>query len=224
MSVEMNMEEIEINLRVVTLEANLSIPEDPNALVIFTHGSGSSRLSPRNSFVARTLNERGIATLLPDLLTPFEDQVHENRFNVALLSNRLVQVTEWTLQQSTLRKLAVGYFGASTGAASALQAATRLDPTIKAIVSRSGRPDLAKAVSKVKAPTLFIIGSLDTQVIELNGLAYDRLQCEKKMEIVEGSSHLFEEPGTLPIAADLATGWFEKHLSGIPVKRANLKN
>jgi dienelactone hydrolase len=211
----MNKKEIQINIKNISLGANLAEPEDAKGLVIFAHGSGSSRLSPRNNFVADILNKRNVATLVTDLLTPLEDEVYENRFDIMLLSNRLIQVTEWALQQSSLQELPVGYFGASTGAASALQAAAILDKNIEAVVSRGGRPDLAKALSKVKAPTLLIIGSLDTQVIHLNQLAYDQLQCEKKIEIVEGASHLFEEPGTLHIAADLAANWFEKYLKGV---------
>jgi putative phosphoribosyl transferase len=204
--------EIQINLNAVVLGANLSEPAAARALVIFAHGSGSSRLSPRNNFVADILNKRNISTLLTDLLTEFEDKIYENRFDIALLSSRLIQVTEWALQQSPLEKLPVGYFGASTGAASALQSAAMLDKNIGAVVSRGGRPDLAVALTKVKAPTLLIVGSRDMQVIDLNQQAYDQLNCEKKIEIVEGASHLFEEPGTLHIVADLAADWFEKYL------------
>ena len=206
----MNKREIEINLTDVQLGANLAAPENPKALVIFAHGSGSSRLSPRNNFVADILNKRNIATLLTDLLTPVEDEIYENRFDISLLTNRLVRVSEWALEQISFQR-PVGFFGASTGAASALQAAVFLDTKISAIVSRGGRPDLAKNLSKVKAPTLLIIGSLDTQVIDLNRQAYDELRCEKKTEIVDVATHLFEEPGTLEIAANLAADWFEQH-------------
>ena len=206
----MNKREIEINLTDVRLGANLAGPEEPKALVIFAHGSGSSRLSPRNNFVADILNKRNIASLLTDLLTPVEDDIYENRFDISLLSGRLVKVTEWAIEQIAFER-PVGFFGASTGAASALQAAVFLDIKIKAIVSRGGRPDLAKNLSEVKAPTLLIIGSLDTQVIDLNRQAFDQLRCEKKTEIVEGASHLFEEPGTLDIVSNLAAGWFEQH-------------
>ena len=204
--------EIQINLRDIALGANLSEPEAARALVIFAHGSGSSRLSPRNNFVADILNKHNISTLLTDLLTVVEDEIYENRFDIALLSSRLIQVTEWALQQSQLERLPVGYFGASTGAASALQSAAILNKNIGAVVSRGGRPDLAVALTKVKAPTLLVVGSRDTQVIDLNKQAYNQLNCEKKIEIVEGASHLFEEPGTLHIVADLAAGWFEKYL------------
>lgn len=210
--------EIQINVRNIVLGANLSEPKDAKALVIFAHGSGSSRLSPRNKFVADILNRHHITTLLTDLLTVAEDEVYANRFDISLLSTRLILVTEWALQQSSLGHLPVGYFGASTGAASALEAAALLDKNIKAVVSRGGRPDLTKALPEVKAPTLLIIGSLDTRVIELNKQAYDQLLCEKKMEIVQGASHLFEEPGTLHNAADLAASWFEKYLSDVLAK------
>lgn len=207
----MNKREIEINLTDVRLGANLAGPEEPKALVIFAHGSGSSRLSPRNNYVADILNKRNIATLLTDLLTPVEDKIYENRFDISLLTNRLVGVSEWAFEQISFQR-PVGFFGVSTGAASALQAAVFLDTKISAIVSRGGRPDLAKNLSKVKASTLLIIGSLDKQVIDLNRQAYDELRCEKKIEIVEGATHLFEEPGTLDVTANLAADWFEQHL------------
>jgi putative phosphoribosyl transferase len=206
--------EIEIILNDVTLIANLSQPNNANGLVIFSHGSGSSRLSPRNNFVADVLNRQHLATLLVDLLTPLEDEVYENRFDILLLGKRLIQVTEWALTQTALQQLPVGYFGASTGAASALQAAAILNENIGAVVSRGGRPDLTKALPQVKAPTLLIVGSLDTQVLSLNRRAYEQLRCEKNFEIVEGASHLFEEPGTLHVVADLATSWFTRYLTG----------
>jgi putative phosphoribosyl transferase len=204
--------EIQINLKDVKLGANLAEPADTKALVIFSHGSGSSRLSPRNNFVADVLNNHNIATLLTDLLTAFEDEVYDNRFDIPLLSRRLVQVTEWAAQQPGLARLPIGYFGASTGAASALQAAAVLNNNIKAVVSRGGRPDLSNALKQVKAPTLLIVGSRDTQVMGLNNKAYEQLSCIKNIEIVEGASHLFEEPGTLHKVADLAANWFEKYL------------
>ena len=204
--------EIKINLNDIELGANLAEPDDARALVIFAHGSGSSRLSPRNNFVADILNKHNLSTLLTDLLTAFEDQIYANRFDIALLSHRLVQVTEWASLQPGLTRLPVGYFGASTGAASALQAAALLDMAIKAVVSRGGRPDLAIALKQVKAPTLLIVGSRDTQVMGLNNQAYDQLTCEKRIEIVDGASHLFEEPGALHKVADLAADWFEKYL------------
>lgn len=204
--------EIKIHLKDVELGANLAEAADAKGLVIFAHGSGSSRLSPRNNFVADILNQHNISTLLTDLLTAAEDQVYDNRFDILLLSHRLVQITEWTLDQPQLSQLPVGYFGASTGAASALQSAALLDKNIRAVVSRGGRPDLTKALNAVKAPTLLIVGSRDTQVLGLNNQAYEQLHCEKHLEIVEGASHLFEEPGTLHVVANLAAAWFDKYL------------
>jgi putative phosphoribosyl transferase len=193
-------------------------------LIIFAHGSGSSRFSPRNNYVADILAGQNMAILLTDLLTASEDKKYETRFNIELLSDRLVKVTELVLQQSSLQHLSVGYFGASTGAAAALKAAALLNNYIKAVVSRGGRPDLAKhALPKVKAPTLLIIGSLDTQVISLNEQAYDELKCKKKIEIVEGASHLFEEPGTLDKVAQLAADWFEQYLFVPASLQNNLK-
>ncbi|OQP44443.1 hydrolase [Niastella yeongjuensis] len=204
--------EIQINLQTVALSANLAEPAKARGVVIFAHGSGSSRLSPRNNFVADVLNKHNMATLLTDLLTVLEDEVYENRFDIALLSHRLVQVTEWVKQHPDLDQLPIGYFGASTGAASALQAAAMLEKNINAVVSRGGRPDLAVALKQVKAPTLLIVGSRDTQVLGLNNKAFEQLTGEKDMEIVEGASHLFEEPGALHKVADLAANWFEKYL------------
>jgi putative phosphoribosyl transferase len=213
----MNKREIKLGLNDnTTLLANLQMPEKSKGLIIFAHGSGSSRLSPRNNYVADILNRRNMATLLTDLLISLEDEEYKNRFNIDLLSDRLVKVTELVLQQPSLQNLPVGYFGASTGAAAALQAAALLNRhiTIKAIVSRGGRPDLANhaLLPNVKAPTLLIIGSLDTKVISMNEQAYKELTCKKKIEIVEGASHLFEERGTLDKAAQLAADWFEKYL------------
>lgn len=205
--------EVKINLiDTRPLTGNLQVPEDARGLVIFAHGSGSSRLSPRNNFVADVLNKHNFATLLTDLLTPFEDELYERRFNIDLLGNRLMKITEWCSEQQDLRMLPVGYFGASTGAAAALQAAALLDSSIKAVVSRGGRPDLAKALTSVAAPTLLIVGSLDTHVVELNRQAYDKLKCEKQLEVVRGASHLFEEPGMLDKVAALAGDWFDRYL------------
>lgn len=209
----MDTSEIKFNLlNAPGLIGNLRVPEAAKGLVIFAHGSGSSRLSPRNQFVAGVLNQHGIATLLTDLLTPFEDELYENRFNIDLLGNRLVKITEWCYEHPSLHALNIGYFGASTGAAAALQAAALLEKNVTALVSRGGRPDLAKALPTVAAPTLLIVGSLDIHVIELNKQAFDKLKCEKQLEIVSGASHLFEEPGTLDKVAALAAGWFEKYL------------
>ncbi|HSV11318.1 MAG TPA: hypothetical protein VLI68_11135 [Hanamia sp.] len=203
---------IKIELNDVTLIGNLNKPAKPGALVIFAHGSGSSRLSPRNNYVADILNQHRITTLLTDLLTPEEDEVYENRFNINLLTDRLIRVTEKMLEQIAFDVLPIGYFGASTGAASALDAAAFLGDTIKAIVCRGGRVDMAKNISEVKAEVLFIVGSLDSPVIDLNEKAYESIRSEKKMHIVEGASHLFEEPGTLDEVANTAADWFDLHL------------
>jgi putative phosphoribosyl transferase len=203
---------IKIELNDVTLIGNLNKPAKPGALVIFAHGSGSSRLSPRNNYVADILNQHRITTLLTDLLTPEEDEVYENRFNINLLTDRLIRVTEKMLEQIAFDVLPIGYFGASTGAASALDAAAFLGDTIKAIVCRGGRVDMAKNISEVKAEVLFIVGSLDSPVIDLNEKAYDSIRSEKKIHIVEGASHLFEEPGTLDEVANTAADWFDLHL------------
>ena len=206
----------------IKLKGNLQVPYDPVALVIFSHGSGSSRFSKRNQHVAGILNGYNIATLLIDLLTEKEDSVYQNRFNIELLTNRLVDVTNYCIQLSEFKNLGVGYFGASTGAASALKAAARMPSVIQTVVSRGGRPDLAAdAILNVKAPTLLIVGSLDMDVILLNEIAYSKLNCEKELRIVKGAGHLFEEPGKLDEVATLAAEWFNKHLifnSAIDIK------
>lgn len=220
------MKTTEINISInesVKLQGTLNIPSGAESFVIFSHGSGSSRFSSRNRHVAGVLNKEKIATLLIDLLTKKEDEVFENRFNIELLTERLVSVTKQVHQFPELKNLPVGYFGASTGAASALKAAEILNDIIEAVVSRGGRPDLAKSsLTNVKAPTLLIIGSLDENVIELNKRAYSYLNCEKKIEIIEGATHLFEEPGTLDKVAELATSWFKKHLYKIEVEKQTL--
>jgi putative phosphoribosyl transferase len=209
----MNKKEVNISFQEITVKANLAIPANPEAFVIFSHGSGSSRHSPRNNYVADVLNKQNIATLLADLLTPDEDADYENRFNISLLSKRLAKVTEWAQQHYQLKDLPAGYFGASTGAASALRAAVQLDNHIKAIVSRGGRPDLTgNVLPLVKSPTLLIVGSFDTQAISLNYEAYNELTCKKEIVIVDGASHLFEEPGKLQEVAKLAANWFVKNL------------
>ena len=210
------MENKEINIHIsddVDLKGNLNIPKKSKALVIFSHGSGSSRFSSRNRFVAQLLNKQNIATLLTDLLTEEEDKNFENRFDIELLTERLVKVTNYVSQILDFKDLKVGYFGASTGAASAVKAATQLKNKIQAVVSRGGRPDLAgDSLSELVVPTLFLIGSLDTQVIKLNNQAFNKLKCEKKIQIIEGASHLFEEPGKLNEVAQYAIDWFQKHL------------
>jgi len=211
--------EISISLRDVQLGGELIVPPDAIGMVIFAHGSGSSRHSPRNQFVARVLRDKGLGTLLFDLLTATEEQteIHTRhlRFNIPFLAERLVVVTQWAMSQSQCRSLRVGYFGASTGAAAALVAAAELGTTIGAVVSRGGRPDLAEsALARVMSPTLLVVGDRDTPVIPLNESAFKRLRCEKAMELVPDASHLFEETGTLEKAADLAAGWFRRHFGG----------
>jgi len=209
-----DMEKLTVNIELndVTLIGNLNQPANPRALVIFAHGSGSSRLSPRNNYVADILNQHHITTLLTDLLTPEEDEVYENRFNTDLLTDRLIRVTEKMLEQIAFDVLPIGYFGASTGAASALDAAAFLGETVKAVVCRGGRVDMAKNLSEVKAQVLLIVGSRDLPVIDLNKKAYESMRTKKKMYVVEGASHLFEEPGSLEEVANAAADWFELHL------------
>ena len=193
----------------VILQGDLIIPKNAAGLVIFAHGSGSSRLSPRNKMVSDELNKAGHATLLFDLLTKEEDQFQEKRFDIELLTHRLVNVAKLMEKNPQTKGLKLGFFGASTGAAAALKAAAILK--VSAVVSRGGRPDLAgKNLPEVTAPTLLIVGGNDTVVISLNEEAYAELDCEKKLEIIEGASHLFEEPGTLAQVAHLAVKWFSK--------------
>lgn len=186
-------------------------------IVIFSHGSGSSRFSKRNLHVARILNEGKFGTLLFDLLTPQEDNLYDNRFNIDLLTRRLIGATTWLQNFAITKNYSIGYFGASSGAASALQAAAKLKQ-ISAIVSRGGRPDLAsiESLNTVEAPVLLIVGSLDEMVLQLNENAFEKLRCHKKLVVVNGASHLFEEKGTLEEVARLALEWFEKHLSPKP--------
>lgn len=194
------------------IEGALELPDNPVGLVLFAHGSGSSRHSPRNNFVARVLREHRIGTLLMDLLTPEEDRDYSRRFDIDLLVGRLAAAARWVKQNPDTAALKVGYFGASTGAAAALRAAAA-DPSIAAVVSRGGRPDLAPpaVLAKVRAPTLFLVGGQDYGVIELNEQAFADLTCEKELVIVPGATHLFEEPGTLEQVAAQAAKWFEKH-------------
>jgi putative phosphoribosyl transferase len=197
---------------------DLTIPVNAQGMIIFAHGSGSSRLSSRNRFVAGVLQEAKFATLLLDLLTEEEEEIDVRtrtfRFDIILLANRLIQATYWLADDPSAGSLQVGYFGASTGAAAALIAAAQLPESTRAVVSRGGRPDLAGgALRKVTAPTLLIVGGDDYSVVELNERASNELQCEKKLEIVPGATHLFEEPGTLEQVANLASNWFIRHLS-----------
>ncbi len=214
----MHMNEVHILAGRTILAGNLSIPENATALVLFAHGSGSSRYSPRNQFVARTLNRAGLATLLFDLLTAEEEAIDartaEHRFNIGLLAERLIHATNWAKQQQQTRDLRIGYFGSSTGGGAALVAAAELPQDVDAVVSRGGRPDLAgAALPKVQAPTLLIVGGEDDVVIEFNEQARAQMQCEVKLEIIPGATHLFEEPGALEQIAKLASDWFRDHIT-----------
>jgi putative phosphoribosyl transferase len=202
----------------VALEGDLATPPDAKGIVIFVHGSGSSRFSSRNRFVAQYLQRDGLATLLFDLLTKQEEEIDNYtmklRFDIGLLADRLSGVTDWLTSQKEARDLSAGYFGASTGAAAALIAETRNPTAVHAIVSRGGRPDLAgPALSRVQAPTLLIVGGNDHEVILLNEQALDQMNATKKVVIVPGATHLFEEPGTLESAATLASQWFRQYLT-----------
>jgi dienelactone hydrolase len=213
------MNEVHISAGRATLAGNLNIPVSATALVLFAHGSGSSRHSPRNQFVARTLNDTGLATLLFDLLTPEEELVDtrtaELRFDIDLLAKRLVHATTWAKRQEQTRDLRIGYFGSSTGGGAALVAAAQLPDDVGAVVSRGGRPDLAgAALPKVQAPTLLIVGGQDDIVIELNERARDQMRFKVKLEIIPGATHLFEEPGALEQVAKLASDWFLLHAAG----------
>jgi pimeloyl-ACP methyl ester carboxylesterase len=215
-SSERNDREVAICWDNLILKGNLFVPKEATGLVIFSHGSGSGRWSPRNNFVAEVLQDARQATLLFDLLTELEDGIYANRFNIDLLTLRLIEVTHWVKQQQGIKYLPIGYFGASTGAASALRAAAYFGEDIKAVVSRGGRPDMAmKELHKVTAPTLLIVGGWDDQVIELNEIAFQQLKCERKLEIVPEATHLFEEPGKLGIVAQHSAKWFSKWLKNL---------
>ena len=204
--------EVSIPVNGIRLKGDLNIPEQAQSIIIFSHGSGSSRLSPRNQQVAQYLQERGFGTLLFDLLTPEEDKNYNNRFAIDLLQERLMDATKWLERLPAAKDCTIGYFGASTGSASALKAAAKM-PEIFAVVSRGGRPDMAmEDLPQVKAPTLLIVGNLDTQVLQLNQLAYNELLGEKQLIIVAGATHLFEEPGKMEEVSELASGWFKEHI------------
>ncbi len=204
----------DVRIAPLGLAGILQVPKNAYALVAFAHGSGSSRLSPRNTVVARALNDRSIATLLFDLLTPAEEADRANVFNIPLLAGRLVDAVHWLDGQASVAKFPLGLFGASTGAAAALVAAAELPRRVGAVVSRGGRPDLAgDALESVHAPTLLIVGGADFGVIELNEQALARLQGPKALEIVPGASHLFPEPGALEAVIEYAASWFERHLA-----------
>jgi dienelactone hydrolase len=211
---------------VVTLEGDLTVPEGAQGVVLFAHGSGSSRHSPRNGRVARLLNEARLATLLVDLLTPDEEVAERRtghlRFDIGLLAERLVEAADWLGRQPETQDLALGCFGASTGAAAALVAAATRPHTVTAVVSRGGRPDLAgQALPLVRAPTLLVVGGDDRTVLELNRQAGERLRCEKGLVVIPGATHLFEEPGALEEVARLARDWFERHLAHQPAPGAS---
>ena len=221
MSIPSFEQEVHIPAESITMEGTLALPDEAEGVVIFAHGSGSSRHSPRNRLVAGALQEEGVGTLLFDLLTRDEDAVYENRFNIGLLTRRLEAATQWLKEQPQAHGLALGYFGASTGAAAALWAAADLGAEIGAVVSRGGRPDMAGPVlDRVKAPTLLIVGGRDHFVIELNQDAYRRIAAEKELKIIAGATHLFEEPGALEQVAFLAAQWFVRHLQRTDRKTA----
>lgn len=209
----MEKQDIDIPLSSVTLKGDLIIPENARGIVIFSHGSGSSRFSSRNRMVAELIQKQNIGTFLFDLLTEEEDEIYENRFNIDLLSDRLIETTQWLMDYKNTKDLPMGYFGASTGAASALRAAAYFKKKIKAVVSRGGRPDLAiTELPQVTAPTLLIVGGLDVAVIRMNKMAFDELESVKEIKIIPGATHLFEEPGKLLEVADLAIVWYKRHL------------
>jgi putative phosphoribosyl transferase len=219
----MSETEVSIPSGSVTLEGVLELPPAPSGVVVFSHGSGSGRHSPRNQFVARELRSSGAATLLLDLLTPEEDQDYETRFDIDLLTERLASAVDFVGSQALTHTLSIGLFGASTGAASALRVAAALPEVVRAVVSRGGRPDLTgeQLLAKVKAPTLLIVGGRDHGVIELNEQARDALvHCDRELKIVRGATHLFEEPGALEEVARLAAEWFVRHLTAPPARKA----
>lgn len=207
----------DIEILPLGLKGSLAVPDGASGIVVFAHGSGSSRLSPRNTQVARAFNQAGLATLLFDLLLPSEAGDRHKVFDIPLLAGRLEEALDWVEEEETTADLAVGLFGASTGAAAALTAAARRPELIGAVVSRGGRPDLAAdAFAGVMAPTLLVVGELDAVVIELNRRAMAQLPCPTRLEIVPGATHLFEEPGTLDLVTALATAWFVQHLEKSP--------
>jgi len=213
MKTSIDFKNIVIPLLDVNLKGRLRIADSQKGIVIFSHGSGSSRLSTRNNYVAELLQNDGFSSLLFDLLTEEEDLIYENRFNIDLLSKRLVSVTKWMLEYQEIPNVSIGYFGASTGAASALCAASELGSKVKAIVSRGGRPDLALSIlGSIQAPTLLIVGGDDTIVINLNKKAYDKIGGVKKIEIIDGATHLFSESGKLEEVAKLSSNWFTNYL------------
>ena len=209
-------EDVSISIAGIELTGSLSLPQNTRGMVVFAHGSGSSRHSPRNQFVARALQETGLGTLLFDLLTEEEEKDNAKKFEISLLTDRLVGVTQWLQNNPQTANLNIGYFGASTGAAAALEAAAVLGVSINAVVSRGGRPDLAAhALPLIKAPTLLLVGGFDYEIITLNEQAFSLLTCEKELKIVEDATHLFDEPGKLEEVAVHADNWFHEHLNTI---------
>jgi putative phosphoribosyl transferase len=209
-------ESVKIPVASQVIEGNLAVPAGAKGIVLFAHGSGSGRFSPRNQYVAKYLNKAGIGTLLIDLLTEAEEETDgftgQFRFDISLLATRLIAATNWLLHREDTKKFGVGYFGASTGAAAAVIAASNFPKETKAVVSRGGRPDLAMTyLPKLKAPTLFIVGGDDQEVLELNRQAFELVRAEKKLEVVHGATHLFEEKGKLEEVAKLSTDWFKKY-------------
>ena len=204
--------EISIPLSSVSLKGELVLPDNAKGIIVFSHGSGSSRFSPRNKMIGELIQQHDMGTLLFDLLTEEEDRIYENRFNIDLLVSRLIETTEWLFQFKETKGFSIGYFGASTGAASALRAAAYFGKKIAAVVSRGGRPDLAlNTLPMVTAPTLLIVEQLDTAVIYMNKQAFDELHCIKEMKIIPGATHLFEEPGKLTEVANLAIQWYKEY-------------
>ena len=206
-------ETVRLHLGVAELEGIIDFPEDPVGMVLFAHGSGSSRWSPRNQFVAHHLRDAGLGTLLVDLMTAQEDQNYSRRFEIPFLTQRRARITDWLRERLSGTGLRIGYFGASTGAAAALRAAVDQGGTVGAIVSRGGRPDLAQDIlSEVEAPTLLIVGGNDEPVTSLNIAAYQKLRSRKELAVIPGASHLFEEPGALDQVARRAAEWFRRYL------------
>jgi len=213
-------ETVQIHLGAVDLEGIIDLPENPVGMVLFAHGSGSSRWSPRNQFVAHQLHDAGLGTMLVDLMTSQEDQNALRRFEIPFLTQRLGRITDWLHGRISGTNLRIGYFGASTGATAALRAAVEQAETVAAIVCRGGRPDLAEdLLAEVRAPTLLIVGSNDEPVTSLNVAAYRKLVCRKELTVIPGATHLFEEPGALDHVARLAAEWFRRYLPVIPVPR-----
>jgi dienelactone hydrolase len=199
------------------IEGLLVLPPKAQGIVLFAHGSGSGRHSPRNNFVAHELHAQHLGTLLLDLLTVGEDLDYQTRFDIPLLTHRLIAATRWALLNAATQHLRLGYFGASTGAAAALQAAAAIGEEVRAVVSRGGRPDLAgnHDLARVQAPTLLLVGGHDLEVLDLNRDAFARMHCEKELSVIPGATHLFEEPGTLEEVARQAAAWFRHHLRGL---------